>query len=1036
MQVIFKNLFFISLPLATLGSITSISPTTAQVNPITPDNTLGGENSVVIPVPSNNLDLITGGAKRGANLFHSFLRFGILNGKSAYFFNPSDVTNIITRVTGREMSKFFGTLGTLDINGNIGNANIFLINPRGIVFGVGSSLNIGGSFFASTGDSIVFDNGFEFSASNPQAPPLLNVNIPTGLRFRDNPGNIDVVLSDLRVRSGQSLTLLGGNVNLNTVLLTAPGGQVQLGGLAEPGIVELNSNDSLSLPNGVRRGDVSLIIAGISTSAPNSSSGRMAIYARNLFASSSAIDNRNFTGEGGEILFDATEVASFQNTAVVAFNSGSGKGGDVTINARQLSIEGGGISTTTTGEGRGGNITIDAPEGSVTLSGTPASFSASLFTGTTGSGNSGNVTITTQQLKVEDGASIATNTEGTGLGGNLIVNASGGSVELNGSGSSLRAETRGSNKGGNLQITTGRLILQNGALVSTSTFGQGNAGDLTVRASDSVELSGETSGQGGNPGFPGGLFAQVDLAGVGQGGNLTIETGRLSISDGSKVQVATFGRGDAGNLNIRASKIEVFNTPRFSDFTTGIFATADTDPRSVNRPEGEGGSIRIETGQLSIRDGGKISVSTAGGGNAGTLVINASDFVEVVGVDPEPEDGPSFLGAGVTEGATGRGGEVTIATRQLSIRNGGQVSTSTAGDGDAGRIVVMADNLEVTGGGQLTSSTSSSRNAGNIILTLRDSLTLTGSGSGIFANTAPGSEGNGGSIFIDPRNIIVRDGAKIAVNSQGTGEGGNIEIQGGSLTLDNNASITAETASSQGGNITLAIDDLLLLRRQSNISATAGIGQNAGDGGNININTTFLVAIPSENSDITANAFTGRGGRVDLTAQGIFGIEPRPSDTPFSDITASSEFGIAGDVTLNTPDTDPSGGLVELPANVVDPQDQISRTPCKQGAGSEFTISGRGGLPANPNETLDSETVRVGLVEPIPSSQLPASGERKSGVGESTVSQPIVPARGWVIGDKGEVVLTAYDPTGNGSQRPESTVNGSQGSLPHACTGL
>jgi filamentous hemagglutinin family protein len=148
---------------------------------------LGNESSVVNVSPDNPLlDLITGGAQRGQNLFHSFEQFNVTEGRGAYFTSPSaDIVNILSRITGNNISEIFGTLGT---NG-ASQPNLFLINPNGIVFGENASLNVGGSFYASTVSSIVFENG-EFSATNVDDPPLLTINMPIGLNFGNNPGDI------------------------------------------------------------------------------------------------------------------------------------------------------------------------------------------------------------------------------------------------------------------------------------------------------------------------------------------------------------------------------------------------------------------------------------------------------------------------------------------------------------------------------------------------------------------------------------------------------------------------------------------------------------------------------------------------------------------------------------------------------------------------------------------------------------------------------------------------------------------------------
>ncbi|MEB3174636.1 MAG: filamentous hemagglutinin N-terminal domain-containing protein, partial [Cyanobacteriota bacterium] len=174
------------LPLSLVG-LTVVFPLSAEAQ-IVPDGSLGAEGSVVVPAVIKGLpsDQLEGGALRGSNLFHSFGEFSVPDGRGAYFANPAGVANIFSRVTGGNISQIFGTLGVL------GNANLYFLNPNGIVFGPNARLDLRGSFLATTAASFIFENGFEFSAANPTAPPLLTVNIPIGLRFRENPGDIVV----------------------------------------------------------------------------------------------------------------------------------------------------------------------------------------------------------------------------------------------------------------------------------------------------------------------------------------------------------------------------------------------------------------------------------------------------------------------------------------------------------------------------------------------------------------------------------------------------------------------------------------------------------------------------------------------------------------------------------------------------------------------------------------------------------------------------------------------------------------------------
>lgn len=255
------------------------------------------------------------------------------------------------------------------------------------------------------------------------------------------------------------------------------------------------------------------------------------------------------------------------------------------------------------------------------------------------------------------------------------------------------------------------------------------------------------------------------------------------------------------------------------------------------------------------------------------------------------------------------------------------------------------------------------------------------------------------------------------------------------MILDQQGVISAQTASSQGGNIALNVQDLLLLRHGSQISTTAGTAQAGGDGGSININSQFIVAVLAENNGITANAFTGSGGTVDLTAQGIFGLTFQPKLTPFSDITASSQFGVNGTVNLNLLNLDPSRGLTALPVNLTDLSQQISQscTPGSKTAANSFVSTGRGGLPLNPDEPLESRAVVTQWV-PLPeerkamgsggagdaggkfqndSATLASRLSPSSQKPKATASAPFVEAQDWIVRADGRMELAADSPTAN-----------------------
>ena len=250
----------------------------------------------------------------------------------------------------------------------------------------------------------------------------------------------------------------------------------------------------------------------------------------------------------------------------------------------------------------------------------------------------------------------------------------------------------------------------------------------------------------------------------------------------------------------------------------------------------------------------------------------------------------------------------------------------------------------------------------------------------------------------------------------------------------NSGRLNAESASGNGGNINLRVRDLLLLRRGSFISATAGADKLGGNGGNITINAPsgFIVAVPKENSDIAANAYTGKGGTIDINSLGIFNFTQRsredlvrelgtenpnelnPQKLPSNDITAFSltNQNLSGQVTINTPDADQSLGLVELPTVLTDTTKLIAETSCSAIASTDadtdkikFRVTGRGGLPPSPYEPLSTDVVWLDTrIAEITTQQQRSQGSVAKPPFKADVVK-IVPATGWVFDGKGHVTL-------------------------------
>ena len=365
-------------------------------------------------------------------------------------------------------------------------------------------------------------------------------------------------------------------------------------------------------------------------------------------------------------------------------------------------------------------------------------------------------------------------------------------------------------------------------------------------------------------------------------------------------------------------------------------------------------------------------------------MVDALDSIELIGQTSVFL--PSSFSA--TTLNAGDAGNVTVNTSRLALRDGANVSSVTFGTGNAGSVTINARDVEISGrvlGNPNPSSVSSSAPI------LAESLQAA-------YRIPPVPSGDSGDVTINTESLKITDGALVDVRNDGSGNAGTLRVNASSIFLDNQGGITATTVSGVGGNISLQAENLQL-GDNSTITATAG---GTGNGGNITIDTGTLVVL--ENSDITANAEQSFGGQVSINAQGIFGTQD-------SDITAtggSPEYG--GTVEINTLNVDPTQGLVELPAQLVDASNLIA-TGCTPGGENKFIITGRGGLPLNPGQVLSTDAVQVDLVE------LSASGENRSSATPSTnstkesASTTMMEANGWTFNNNAQVVLTASVPT-------------------------
>ncbi|MFB2972141.1 filamentous hemagglutinin N-terminal domain-containing protein [Aerosakkonema sp. BLCC-F183] len=675
---------------------------------IIPDTTLPTNSSITL---NDNTFTINGGTTAGNNLFHSFQELSLPTGREAFFNNASNIQHIFSRVTGGNVSNIDGL-----IRAN-GTANLFFINPNGIIFGQNARLNIGGSFIGSTANSIIFDDGFTFSATNPQFQPLLTFNIPIGLQIGQNsepimvqgighnfsadnttfaPINRNENTSGLQVKSGNTLTLLGGDINLDGGLLKVDRGHIEIGSIGE-GIIGLNTTTmgwSFSYDKVQSFRDINLS-GKAALDASGFGGGSIQIVGRQVKLTEGAIGLIQNEGEllSGNLTVNASELLELIGTepngsfrsSLVNQTLGAANGGQIKVSTRRLQLlDGAVIWTRTFGSGTGGDLYVNASEsievrGFYSLDPTTYSF---LGTWTFGSGNGGNVTVLTQGLTILDGGSVSTpSIGGAGKGGILTINAS-DSVMVSGITPTIfqpasigSATTVGG--GGIVTINTSRLVLKNGGIISTSTLAQGLAGSITINALDSVEISGVGIGSG----LPSRIESAAPVeseafrkafglpdAPSGNSGTVTINTPRLTIADGARVSVANQGTGIAGNLNINAGSIRLDSAGNISAATAS----------------GEGGNINITTDFLQLRRASQISTQAGGTGNGGNLNINANTFAILEG---------SEVNANAFQGT---GGNIQIDSQGLFASPDSQITASSQ-LGVSGSININSPEVNTTG---------------------------------------------------------------------------------------------------------------------------------------------------------------------------------------------------------------------------------------------------------------------------------------------------------------------------------------------------
>ena len=958
------------------GIVTALSliGNAAAVNThIQTDGTLSGIADLNINAPGSGLPYTLSeinGKLSGHNLFYSFSNFSIGTADSALFnLNTLDLAHVISRVTGGSESLIDGKLQMT----NVGSTpSFFFINPAGITFGSGASVDVPGSFYVSTASGLNFSDGSQLAINETSTSALSSANPESFGFLGDETGNINIgsletSATELTFRPGAEIAFVGNQIYIDNA--TVKNEDFSQAGLDLQLVATGNETTNVklsALPEQATDGD--LITTSALLNVSGNGSGRVMVRSGNFSASNSdfvVVNTGDIPMENDQGISVYANTIDLRQTDMHTFAIAKGSGGNVNVLANSIQlIDGGAISTLTIDQGNSGSIAINA--GQIEIN------NGEIRSDTYGDdGSAGDVIITANSLNLENNGAIRSLTTSTtlqGASGDILIHTK--SLGMNKS--NITNGTEGKGHTGNIAITTDSLLVNNSSGIVLNTLADGNVGTLMIDSKLIV--------------IDKGFFASKTI-GDGNAGDINITTDLLKMSYSGEIDpdftngidAGTFSDGDGGNVIVNADQIEMthgfIGTSTGGEGTAGfVFLKANslvlTDAaivsNTLSQDEGVGGQVFIEANNLKmidsditsdaasggnagsvsvlansmLMDNSRVSSSTIDRGSAGKISINADELTitnnsiiqsETFGVGKAGSisisssslylDNRGVISSSSRELAEGDGGEITINTGFLEINNGAILNVALDSIGDAGIIVIQSDTLKLDNKGLI--STATLENAignGGIVNIHANRLEINDSN---IVNTTFGA-GKAGHVFISGNSISLNGGSiESAAREGSSGQTGNIEIDvetdiqlsDAKITISNDATVTEDKLSSLTPTA-INIDTANLFLTNSRIAADSNGNVDAGS-----IHIHFADQLFLDPSQISTEAASGNGGAITVQGNGAVFLLDSAITT-----SVSGQSGNGGDIAIaanglildsgfiqaNTAASGASGGNVDI----------------------------------------------------------------------------------------------------------------------------